>query len=86
MSTALLETLFLRFTKDHDNDRLSGNCAQLRQGAWWFNRCLLSHLNGHYYQDGQYWGNRGIVWHHWQNKLVPLKASIMKMRQTDTGM
>ena len=71
-------------TKDIDNDEWSGqNCAIHRKGAWWFRKCHYAHLNGHYYPDGQYQSNNGIVWYHWQKVKIPLKASIMKMRQTD---
>ena len=35
-------------TKDQDNDGGSGSCAQLYKGAWWYNACLSSNLNGLY--------------------------------------
>ncbi|XP_053385858.1 ryncolin-1-like [Mercenaria mercenaria] len=33
-------------TKDRDNDQTGGNCASYWNGAWWFNSCFASHLNG----------------------------------------
>ena len=33
-------------TKDQDNNMSSRNCAEYFQGAWWFNSCYMSHLNG----------------------------------------
>ena len=33
-------------TYDNDNDQLSGNCAYLHQGGWWYNACYHANLNG----------------------------------------
>ena len=34
-------------TKDRDNDKhATRNCAKKRKGAWWFNACYTSNLNG----------------------------------------
>ena len=64
-------------TKDRDNDRDSGNCAVQWTGAWWYNRCHNSNLNG------QYLGNkrdeRGTVWNNFRYPFS-LKFTEMKLR------
>ncbi|XP_073248430.1 ficolin-1-like [Porites lutea] len=57
-------------TKDRDNDKYGVvNCALGNKGAWWYNFCLQSDLNG-----GR------ISWKHLKNRL---KRSEMKIRQKD---
>ena len=67
-------------TKDQDNDRQIGSCAVTFKGAWWYNKCHKSNLNGQYlggphktYADGiNWWALRG---HHYS-----FKRSEMKLR------
>ena len=66
-------------TKDQDNDRKSGaNCAQVRTGAWWYNSCAWSNLNGKYLGNTVNWD--GINWYHWKNNSLSLKRSVMMVR------
>ncbi|XP_046861735.1 fibrinogen-like protein A [Xenia sp. Carnegie-2017] len=65
-------------TKDSDNDKSSGNCATSYKGAWWYNRCLSSNLNGHYYSRA-YNSWSGVVWYLWKYNYS-LKFLQMKMK------
>ena len=72
-------------TYDRDNDRRSGNCASLNRGAWWYNNCHLSHLNGLYLEDQS--NDDGITWYYF-NTTTPswrtLRYSEMKLRRSDS--
>ena len=69
-------------TKDSDSDLHStSNCATEFKGAWWFNRCLYSDLNGQYYTSSAnvpIW--HGVHWYHWKGNKHSLKFSEMKLR------
>ena len=64
-------------TKDRDNDRYRGNCAVVSTGAWWYNICQHSNLNGQYLGDKS--DHRGVRWYHFRGSLS-LKFSEMKLR------
>ncbi|KAM7436878.1 hypothetical protein ABFA07_013386 [Porites harrisoni] len=68
-------------TKDRDNDSNSGNCAVLYKGAWWYNSCHYSNLNG-LYLHGKVNG-QGMSWYHWKNNYYSVKRSEMKIRPRD---
>ena len=61
-------------TRDNDNDSWGGNCAQSAHGAWWFNSCFYSHLNGHKPFNDIYWS----TW-----KGSSLKFTEMKTRRNN---
>ena len=64
-------------TRDNDNDNWGHNCAQYYTGAWWYNNCHNSNLNGHYFSTGS--SGKGLRW--WYNwKITSLKFSDMKTR------
>ena len=70
-------------TRDNDNDNASVNCAQHHHGAWWFNRCFDSHLNGPYHHHPAVSFANGIIWYHWKGYYYSLKFTEMKTRRNN---
>ena len=63
-------------TKDKDNDAWSGtSCATFYTGAWWYDNCYYSSLNGQYHESGV----KGIAWNCKTN--ISLKFTEMKARR-----
>ncbi|ESN95209.1 hypothetical protein HELRODRAFT_86942, partial [Helobdella robusta] len=86
-------------TKDRDNDgRKYDNCAVHYQGAWWFNACFKSHLNGiykHYKKSfkkqtkmlymnefDDIFNRDGLIWDG-IDEHISLKETIMMIRSND---
>ena len=68
-------------TRDNDNDLQSGgNCAQYDTGAWWYNSCYSSNLNGLYFST-ETTSDQGINWLHW--KSTTLSFTEMKTRRNN---
>ena len=65
-------------TKDNDNDQDSRNCAVSFQGAWWYNSCHHSNLNGVFINDGSRTDGKGLRWYYWKTNVM--KFSEMKIR------
>ncbi|XP_062602922.1 fibrinogen C domain-containing protein 1-B-like [Saccostrea cucullata] len=65
-------------TKDKDNDGDGGNCATQYHGAWWYNACHYSNLNGLYAQSAVS-GYQYPVWRKWREKEA-LKQTQMMIR------
>ena len=56
--------------EDHDTDgELS--CAVLTTGAWWYQHCLDSNLNGLYIVPYEV-NNKGMTWFKWENNWKTL--------------
>ena len=67
-------------TKDQDNDRLSSSCAVKYKGAWWYNGCHGSNLNGQYLGGPHVTYADGINWEAFRGHYYSLKHSEMKLR------
>ncbi|XP_072023104.1 microfibril-associated glycoprotein 4-like [Amphiura filiformis] len=68
-------------TYDRDHDSSSGNCAQLRQGAWWYGVCERSNLNGQYLGPTGTNDHSGMTWYYWKSSWQSHKTSVMKDRR-----
>lgn len=66
-------------TPDQDNDGYSGNCANYYRSGWWFDSCYYANPNGQY-TDSEKNGTKYIVWHHWENSYMSLKAIQLMIR------
>ena len=69
-------------THDRDYDNNSGSCATLKKGAWWYNNCHYSNLNGYYYGGQQSTSGDGVNWYHWRGYSYSLRFTEMKIRPT----
>lgn len=70
-------------TYDSDNDATTQlNCAQRHRGAWWYNECHHSNLNG-FQHRGSYsetQSGTGINWFSWHDWRYSLKETSMMIR------
>ncbi|XP_078661558.1 microfibril-associated glycoprotein 4-like [Branchiostoma floridae x Branchiostoma belcheri] len=68
-------------TKDRDNDESRPcSCAQMRKGAWWYDTCHHSNLNGLYHLGTHESYADGVNWYHWKGNYYSLKRTEMKLR------
>ncbi|XP_060587652.1 fibrinogen-like protein 1 [Ruditapes philippinarum] len=69
-------------TRDNDNDNKDGgSCAHEWTGAWWYNHCFASHLNGLYSQRATCtpkW--KCIIWDSWKGSETSIEFTEMKLR------
>ena len=67
-------------TRNNDNDAWPYNCAQRYTGAWWYEDCYTSNLNGQYFNTSTS-NNQGIRWWYW--KSTTLQFTEMKTRRNN---
>ena len=68
-------------TKDRDNDlAYEGSCAQRFKGAWWYQTCHYSNLNGLYLRASHTSRANGVNWYHWRGYYYSLQKTEMKIR------
>ncbi|XP_063436333.1 fibrinogen C domain-containing protein 1-A-like [Mytilus trossulus] len=68
-------------TKDRDNDPSPNACAVKFHGAWWYNLCHQSNLNGNYLSGAHTSFADGIEWIAWTGFQYSLKSSKMMIRR-----
>lgn len=65
-------------TPDKDNDKdATRSCGAVFFSGWWFNKCIMSNLNG-VYQKAE--DSKTITWNSFRNKFYGLKVSKMMIR------
>jgi len=67
-------------TRDQDNDAASVSCAVIHKGAWWYERCHSSNLNGFYLRGRHTSYANGVNWRHWTGYHYSLRFTEMKIR------
>ncbi|KAL9974452.1 hypothetical protein ACROYT_G011484 [Oculina patagonica] len=70
-------------TRDQDNDNADWNCASFSHGAWWYDNCHQSNLNGNYRHSNPCPRDDGVIWYHWKGHYYSLKRTEMKIRPVD---
>ncbi|KAG7172248.1 ficolin-2-like [Homarus americanus] len=67
-------------TKDVDHDNNAGSCAVTYLGAWWYNKCHESNLNGRYHGGTHSSSADGVNWERFRGYDYSLKTTEMKIR------
>ena len=67
-------------TKDRDNDLNLNNCAAKRVGAWWYNDCYRSHLNGLFYDENMQDVYSHMSWEDLTGRCGDITFSEMKIK------
>ena len=67
-------------TKDRDNDSGTVNCAARFKGAWWYDDCHQSNLNGLYHRGRHSSFGVGVNWYYWKGYYYSAKRAEMKLK------
>ena len=71
-------------TKDQDNDQNPHrSCAIAFEGAWWYNKCHTSNLNGRYLKGYHSSLANGVNWLHWKGHRYSVKRAEMKIKPVE---
>ena len=71
-------------TNDQDNDQAPGeSCAISYNGAWWYNACHASNLNGRYLNGSHSSYANGVNWYHWKGYHYSAKRAEMKIKPVE---
>ena len=78
---ALVHSNGMRFTtRDRDQDRGAGNCAETFKGGWWYKACHAANLNGLYHAGSHESFADGVNWKQWKGYNESLTWTEMKFR------
>lgn len=67
-------------TQDQEHDlQPTDHCAVTYKGAWWYNTCHLSNLNGQYLHGVHTTFADGVNWKTWHGYYYSLKTTEMKV-------
>ncbi|XP_076105750.1 ryncolin-1-like [Mytilus galloprovincialis] len=68
-------------TYDRDNDIHLGNCAVAYEGAWWYQKCHQSNLNGAYLSGWKSSAADGVIWLGWKGYYYSLKSTRLMIKK-----
>ncbi|XP_022107416.1 microfibril-associated glycoprotein 4-like [Acanthaster planci] len=74
----------LPFTTRDSDDSTASNCAIIYTGAWWYDECHSSNLNGLYLGGQTDVYAKGVVWQDWKGYYYSLKRTEMKMKAANS--
>ena len=67
-------------TKDHRGSGDSASCPVTHKGAWWYESCHYSNLNGQYLRGNHTSYADGVNWWQWKRYHYSLKTTIMMIK------
>ena len=67
-------------TKDDSGTGDSAHCPVIFKGAWWYNNCHQSNLNGPYLRGIHTSLAKGVIWYQWKGHYYSLKTTVMGIK------